>query len=93
MMKLTNGFFSFAKWRTRIKIARMGARVWETNKFYFMSLLYTVGPKTLNCSSLPQSRLSIYGKDKAVRIQAWKGPEDSRRLRLPDFKTVDIWRW
>jgi len=27
-----------------------------------------------------------YGK--AIPLQAWRGPEDSSRLRLPDFKTV-----
>jgi len=27
------------------------------------------------------------GKDKVNPLQAWKGPEGSRRLRLPDFKT------
>jgi len=27
-------------------------------------------------------------KNKAVTLQAWTGPEGSRRLRLPDFKTV-----
>ena len=26
-------------------------------------------------------------KGKAVSLQAWSGPECSRRLRLPDFKT------
>ena len=25
---------------------------------------------------------------KAIPLQAWKDPEGSRRLRLPDFKTV-----
>jgi len=25
---------------------------------------------------------------KAVSLQAWRGPEGSRRLRLPDFKTI-----
>jgi hypothetical protein len=29
-----------------------------------------------------------YGKGKAILLQAWTGPEGSRRLRLPDFKTV-----
>jgi len=29
------------------------------------------------------------GKGKAIPLQAWTGPEGSRRLRLPDFKTVD----
>ena len=26
---------------------------------------------------------------KAIPLQAWTGPEGSRRLRLPDFKTID----
>jgi len=28
------------------------------------------------------------GKGKAVPLQAWTGPEGSRRLRLPDFNTI-----
>ena len=28
------------------------------------------------------------GKSKTILLQAWTGPEGSRRLRLPDFKTV-----
>jgi len=28
------------------------------------------------------------GKKKAIPLQAWTGPECSRRLRLPDFKTI-----
>jgi len=27
-------------------------------------------------------------KGKAVPLQAWTGPEGSRRLRLPNFKTI-----
>jgi hypothetical protein len=27
-------------------------------------------------------------KDKAIPLQAWTGPKCSRRLRLPDFKTI-----
>ena len=27
-------------------------------------------------------------KGKAIPLQAWTGPEDSRRLRVPYFKTV-----
>jgi hypothetical protein len=27
-------------------------------------------------------------KDQAIPLQAWTGPEGSRRLRLPDFKTI-----
>jgi len=28
------------------------------------------------------------GKGKAIPLQAWTGPEGSRKLMLPDFKTV-----
>jgi len=28
------------------------------------------------------------GKDKAVPLQAWSGPEGSRNLRFPDFMTT-----
>ena len=28
------------------------------------------------------------GKGKATPLQAWTGPEGSRMLRLPDFKTI-----
>ena len=27
-------------------------------------------------------------KGKAVPLQAWTGPESTRRLRFPDFKTI-----
>jgi len=29
------------------------------------------------------------GTGKATPVQSWTGPEVSRRLRLPDFKTFD----
>jgi hypothetical protein len=29
---------------------------------------------------------------KAIPLQAWTGPEGSRRLRLSDFKTIGTWR-
>jgi len=29
----------------------------------------------------------------AIPIQAWTGPEGSRRFRLSDYKTVSTWRW
>ena len=29
------------------------------------------------------------GKGKAIPLQVWTGPEGSRSLRLPDFKTVN----
>jgi len=32
-------------------------------------------------------------KDEAIQLQTWTGPEGSRRLRLPYFKTIGTWRW
>jgi len=32
-------------------------------------------------------------KGKAIPLQAWAGPEGSRRLRLPDLKTIGTLRW
>ena len=32
-------------------------------------------------------------KGKTIPLQAWTGPEGSRRLRRPDFKTVGTCRW
>ena len=32
-------------------------------------------------------------KEKAIPLQASTGPEGSRRLSLPDFKTIGTWRW
>jgi len=31
---------------------------------------------------------SIYSKGKSVPLQAWSGPEGSRKLRFPDFMTT-----
>jgi len=31
-------------------------------------------------------------KGKAIPLQAWTGPEGSRKLRLPDFKTIGTWK-
>jgi hypothetical protein len=33
-----------------------------------------------------------YVKDKAIQLQAWTCPEISKKLRLPDFKTIGTWR-
>jgi len=32
----------------------------------------------------------VKGKGKAIPLQTWTGPKGSRRLRLPDFKTIGI---
>jgi len=36
----------------------------------------------------PSSYIQVKVKGKAIPLQAWTGPEGSRRLRFPDFKTI-----
>jgi hypothetical protein len=36
---------------------------------------------------------SYSNKVKAIPLQDWAGPEDSKKLRLPDFKIIGTWRW
>ena len=33
--------------------------------------------------------IHIKGKGKAIPLQAWTGPEGSRRFRLPDCKKIE----
>ena len=38
--------------------------------------------------SLLKVKYTPLGKGKAVPLQAWSGPDDSRKLRFPDFITT-----
>ena len=56
---------------------------------------YRVPKIKLNCTPNGRRRLGRplkrgkgKGKGKAIPLQAWTGPEGSRRLRIPDFKTI-----
>jgi hypothetical protein len=44
------------------------------------------------CGELIWTRL-LKVKGKAIPLQAWTGPEDSRKLRLPDLKIIGARRW
>jgi len=35
-----------------------------------------------------QNFYGVYGKGKAIQLQAWTDPESSRKMRLPDLKTI-----
>ena len=53
----------------------------------------TVDGTIRNNRSHPWSRHSKAGSPVySFPLQAWTGPEVSRRLRLPDFKTIGTWR-
>jgi hypothetical protein len=46
------------------------------------------GPNQVTRVDIPYSGNVFGPKGKAIPLQAWRGPEGSRRLRLPDFKTI-----
>jgi len=37
----------------------------------------------------PNLVMNVKGKSISIPLQAWTGSEGSRRLRLPDFRTID----
>ena len=45
-------------------------------------------------SLLPSTviKLQCKGKGKSIYVQAWTGPEDARRSRIPDFMTIGTFR-
>jgi hypothetical protein len=42
----------------------------------------------LDCAAIGIGLHSCKGKGKAVPLQAWYGPEGSRKLRFPDYMTT-----
>jgi len=50
-------------------------------------------PSIKQCSCGNPRTTRYRSSAKAIPLQAWTGPKGSRRLRLPDFKTIGTWRW
>jgi hypothetical protein len=54
----------------------------------------SVGNRKIIMSDIGSERVNVnvkgkcIYKGKAIPLQAWRGPEGPRRLRLPDFKTI-----
>ena len=59
--------------------------------------------QTTRCHNLEDHSTNLHGREnlhsytpqkgKAIPLQAWTGPEGSKRLRIPDFKIIGIRRW
>jgi len=62
---------------------------WNSTELPFYS---SYNPRRAQISMYPfcitASKSMQVSKGKAVPLQAWTGPESSRKLRLPDFMTV-----
>jgi len=72
-----------------------------TGLIFFPVLLSLAGPAaevsrflSFNRKKISHTKLNallsfvLTVKDKAILLEGWTGPEGSRRLRLPDFKTI-----
>ena len=73
----------------------------ETKKqeltFFHFGIMTFIFSKYFQCDFAQNTVLRLYNfgvynsivdKDKAVPLQAWGGPEGSRKLRFPDFMTT-----
>jgi hypothetical protein len=49
--------------------------------------------KTMISQNIESPNSSYKDKGKAIPLQALTGPEGSRSLRIPDFKTIGKLRW
>jgi hypothetical protein len=59
----------------------------------FHRLFKHIGPESPTLSSKKNPFMVIKGRGKSISLQAWTGPEGSKRLRLQDFETVGTWNW
>jgi hypothetical protein len=62
----------------------------KTGKFFrckTKNFLFFIGLHKM-CDTVSNVHGKGKGKGKAIPLQAWTGPEESRRFRLPDFKTI-----
>jgi hypothetical protein len=53
-----------------------------------LSIYLNNKPQHVSSRLTAHQEVNVKGKCKAIPLQAWTGPEGSRRLRLPDFKTI-----
>ena len=68
-----------------VTISDAYCRLWGSTSFAFKQ----------HFCRYPYAKVSSSSKGigKAIPLQDWRGPEGSRRPRLPDFKTIGTWRW
>ena len=61
----------------------------KSNLFRYRGVIFKVLFQEM-CASHPATvhLFVLIGKGKAVPLQAWSGPEGSRKLRFPDFMTT-----
>jgi len=63
------------------------ANLWIVFNFQSSHWFWILSIHFINCDIIHEDI------SKAIPLQAWTDPEGSRRMRLPDFKTISKWRW
>ena len=67
-----------------VLVATVGTR---SNSYLYHHVLYDA--ELTSPLFISRHKIKGKGQGKAIPLQAWTGPEGSRRLRLPDFKTFN----
>jgi hypothetical protein len=57
-------------------------------KIAFWGLLLKLWQETPNFVKNRTKISEVLHEGKAIPVQTWRGPDGSRRIRLPDFKTI-----
>jgi hypothetical protein len=69
---------------------------WTVYRLFFSSFMMYRLMSSPEMKIIKRALISWSGNktrdSKALPLQVWTGLEDSRRLRLPDYKTIGIWR-
>jgi len=68
------------RWKAHVK--KKTQRAWAKTQEH--TLYWPMGRSALSI----HNKLMLYGKGKSAPLQAWTGPEGSRKLRFPDFVTT-----
>ena len=84
----------FQAWKEKQKQRHTGDRKWKQHTLHI--LRENTDGKFSFLKVHRQRRSSFCWrlcKGKAVPLQAWTGPQGSRRLRPPELLTIGSWRW
>jgi len=87
---LTNFKFIFVmSVRPSFRIEQLGYHWTGFHKISYLSIIRKICLKYSSFIEIGHEYRVLYMKQsKAIPLQAWTDPEGSRRLRLPDFKTL-----
>jgi hypothetical protein len=93
LVKTWEGKVHFAGKPTRYSVGILGITCCWSETYFIQKCSVKLCTYLLPKISLSLVTVLVLGKGKAIPLQALTGPEGSRRLKLPDFKTIGTWRW